>query len=288
MSTTEQDVSAGTSPTGGSRPGTCGCTSPGWAATPDAPADDRPRRGRLHLRRPRQEPISTAWPGCSSSRPGTAPGAGGGRRAQAEQLAFFPLWSYAHPKAIELAERLAACAPGDLNRVFFTTGGGEAVETAWKLAKQYFKLDRQADEAQGHQPRDRLPRHHRRARCRSPASRRSRRSSSRSCPAPSGCPTRTSTGRPSHGDDLEAFGRWAADQIEQRHRDGGARHGGGRVRRAGAELGRVLPAAARLLRAAARDLRPARRPAGLRRGHLRLRPARAPPSPARSSATSPT
>ena len=59
---------------------------------------------------------------------------------QAEQLAFFPLWSYAHPAAIELAERLAAGAPGDLNRVFFTTGGGEAVESAWKLAKQYFKL----------------------------------------------------------------------------------------------------------------------------------------------------
>jgi adenosylmethionine-8-amino-7-oxononanoate aminotransferase len=60
--------------------------------------------------------------------------------AQAEQLAFFPLWSYAHPSAIELAERLATLTPGDLNRVFFTTGGGEAVETAWKLAKQYFKL----------------------------------------------------------------------------------------------------------------------------------------------------
>ncbi|MGO4361602.1 aspartate aminotransferase family protein [Terrabacter sp. 2TAF16] len=59
---------------------------------------------------------------------------------QAKELAFFPLWSYAHPKAIELAERLASHAPGDLNRVFFTTGGGEAVETAWKLAKQYFKL----------------------------------------------------------------------------------------------------------------------------------------------------
>ena len=59
---------------------------------------------------------------------------------QAKELAFFPLWSYAHPRAIELAERLAAGAPGDLNRVFFTTGGGEAVETAWKLAKQYFKL----------------------------------------------------------------------------------------------------------------------------------------------------
>ena len=59
---------------------------------------------------------------------------------QARELAFFPLWSYAHPRAIELAERLAAGAPGDLNRVFFTTGGGEAVETAWKLAKQYWKL----------------------------------------------------------------------------------------------------------------------------------------------------
>ena len=59
---------------------------------------------------------------------------------QASELAFFPLWSYAHPSAIELAERIANYAPGDLNRVFFTSGGGEAVETAWKLAKNYFKL----------------------------------------------------------------------------------------------------------------------------------------------------
>jgi adenosylmethionine-8-amino-7-oxononanoate aminotransferase len=59
---------------------------------------------------------------------------------QAAELAFFPLWSYAHPGAIELAARVADYAPGDLNRVFFTTGGGEAVETAWKLAKQYFKI----------------------------------------------------------------------------------------------------------------------------------------------------
>jgi adenosylmethionine-8-amino-7-oxononanoate aminotransferase len=59
---------------------------------------------------------------------------------QAKELAFFPVWSYAHPNAIDLADRLAAYAPGDLNKVFFTTGGGEAVETAWKLAKQYFKL----------------------------------------------------------------------------------------------------------------------------------------------------
>ena len=58
---------------------------------------------------------------------------------QAAELAYFPLWSYAHPRAIELAERLAALAPGQLNRVFFTTSGSEAVESAWKLAKQYFK-----------------------------------------------------------------------------------------------------------------------------------------------------
>jgi len=58
---------------------------------------------------------------------------------QAAELAYFPLWSYAHPRAIELAERLASLAPGDANRVFFTTSGSEAVESAWKLAKQYFK-----------------------------------------------------------------------------------------------------------------------------------------------------
>jgi adenosylmethionine-8-amino-7-oxononanoate aminotransferase len=58
---------------------------------------------------------------------------------QAAQLAYFPLWSYAHPAAIELAERLASYAPGDINRVFFTTGGSEAVESAWKLARQYFR-----------------------------------------------------------------------------------------------------------------------------------------------------
>src|SRR6201985_3036437 len=59
---------------------------------------------------------------------------------QASELAYFPLWSYAHPQAIEVSERLADLAPGDLNRVFFTTSGSEAVESAWKLAKQYFKL----------------------------------------------------------------------------------------------------------------------------------------------------
>ena len=59
---------------------------------------------------------------------------------QASTLAYFPLWTYAHPRAIELAERLAGYAPGDLNRVFFTSGGSEAVESAWKLVRQYFRI----------------------------------------------------------------------------------------------------------------------------------------------------
>src|ERR1700749_2590160 len=59
---------------------------------------------------------------------------------QGGELAYFPLWTYAHPRAIELAERVAGYAPGDLNRVFFTTGGSEAVESAWKLARQYFRI----------------------------------------------------------------------------------------------------------------------------------------------------
>lgn len=59
---------------------------------------------------------------------------------QAGELAYFPLWGYAHPKAIELAERLIGYAPESINRVFFTTGGGEAVETAWKAIKMHFKL----------------------------------------------------------------------------------------------------------------------------------------------------
>ena len=60
--------------------------------------------------------------------------------AQMETLEYVPIWTYAHPPAIELAARLAELAPGDLNRVFFTTGGSEAVESAWKLARQYHRV----------------------------------------------------------------------------------------------------------------------------------------------------
>jgi adenosylmethionine-8-amino-7-oxononanoate aminotransferase len=58
--------------------------------------------------------------------------------AQMRELPFYTNWSYAHPRAIELAAEVASVAPGDLNRVFFVSGGSEAVESAWKLARQYY------------------------------------------------------------------------------------------------------------------------------------------------------
>ena len=57
---------------------------------------------------------------------------------QMRELPFYTNWSYAHPRAIELASEIASLAPGELNRVFFVSGGSEAVESAWKLARQYY------------------------------------------------------------------------------------------------------------------------------------------------------
>ncbi|MFI5657792.1 aspartate aminotransferase family protein [Streptomyces sp. NPDC051684] len=133
---------------------------------------------------------------------------------QAAELAFFPIWSYAHPKAVELAERLAHYAPGDLNKVFFTTGGGEAVETAWKLAKQYHKLNGNHTKykvisravayhgtPQGALSITGLPA------LKAPFE--------PLVPGAHKVPNTNIYRAPIHGDDPEAFGRWAADQIEQ-------------------------------------------------------------------------
>jgi len=58
--------------------------------------------------------------------------------AQLQQLAFSTIWTgAAHPAAIELAEALSEVMPGDLNHAFFTNGGSESVESAWKLVRQY-------------------------------------------------------------------------------------------------------------------------------------------------------
>jgi adenosylmethionine-8-amino-7-oxononanoate aminotransferase len=148
--------------------------------------------------------------------------AGHGRRelaeaaaTQAGRLAYFPLWSYAHPGAIELAERLASLAPGSINRVFFTTSGSEAVESAWKLARQYFRSIGQPGR---YKVLSREIAYH---------------GTSMGALSITGIPAirapfeplvpgsvrvaNTNFYRaPEHGDDIEAFGRWAADDIERR------------------------------------------------------------------------
>lgn len=136
---------------------------------------------------------------------------------QASELAFFPLWSYAHPAAIELADRLADEAPGDLNRVFFSTGGGEAVETALKLAKHYWKLQGKPTK---HKVISRSVAYH---------------GTPHGALAITGIPAMKAMFEPvapggfrvpntnfyraaemgAPADDLEAFGRWAADRIEE-------------------------------------------------------------------------
>ena len=136
------------------------------------------------------------------------------RRRQAGKLAYFPIWSYAHPKAIELADRLAELTPGDCNRIFFTTGGSEAVESAWKLARQYFRVTGQPERlkvisrniayhgatmgalsitgvTEIKTPFEPL------------------------VPGAVKVPNTNFYRAPYFADDLEAFGRWAADAIEQ-------------------------------------------------------------------------
>ncbi|UPK76570.1 aspartate aminotransferase family protein [Nocardioidaceae bacterium SCSIO 66511] len=133
---------------------------------------------------------------------------------QARELAFFPLWSYAHPSAIELADRVAGYAPGDLNRVFFTSGGGEAVESAWKLAKQYFKLTGKPTK---HKVISRAVAYHG-----TPQGALSitgipemKAPFEPLVPSTFRVPNTNLYRAPVHGDDPEAFGRWAADRIAE-------------------------------------------------------------------------
>jgi adenosylmethionine-8-amino-7-oxononanoate aminotransferase len=133
---------------------------------------------------------------------------------QASELAYFPLWTYAHPRAIELAERIADLAPGDLNRIFFTTGGSEAVESAWKLARQYFRAIGQPYRTKvisraiayhgttmGALSITGIPE------LKTPFE--------PLVPGSVKVPNTNFYRAPEHGDDLEAFGRWAADEIER-------------------------------------------------------------------------
>ncbi|GGK45505.1 aspartate aminotransferase family protein [Nocardia camponoti] len=133
---------------------------------------------------------------------------------QTKELAYFPLWGYAHPTAIDLAARLAEAAPGDLNRVFFTVSGGESVETAFKLIRQYYKATGKPNK---HKAISRSMAYH---------------GTSMGALSITGIPGAKADFEPlvpstirvpntnffratEHADDYEAYGRWAADRIEE-------------------------------------------------------------------------
>ena len=65
-------------------------------------------------------------------------------KRQAEELDYAPAFQFAHPKSFELASRIAALAPADLDRVFFCNSGSEAVDTALKIALAYHNVRGQA------------------------------------------------------------------------------------------------------------------------------------------------
>ncbi|WP_376775191.1 aspartate aminotransferase family protein [Saccharopolyspora phatthalungensis] len=147
--------------------------------------------------------------------------AGHGRRElaeaaahQAETLAYFPVWGTATPPAARLAERLAHEAPGSGNRVFFTTGGGEAVESAWKAAKQYFKL---TGKPLKHKVISRALAYHGTpqgalAITGLPAM---KKDFEPLTPGGHRVPNTNAYRHPEFGNDHETFGRWAADRIEE-------------------------------------------------------------------------
>src|SRR2546423_1821909 len=66
---------------------------------------------------------------------------------QAAELDYPPAFQFSHPKAFELASRIAALAPGDLDHVFFCNSGSEAVDTALKVALAYHNVRGEASRA---------------------------------------------------------------------------------------------------------------------------------------------
>ena len=204
---------------------------------------------------------------------------------QMRELPFYTNWSYAHPRAIELAAEVASLAPGDLNRVFFCSGGSEAVESAWKLARQYYQArggktcaassrpgepetrsttsDRRGAGAsaalQGDREAHRVPRHdHGRALDqRHPGAALAVRAARlRGSPRLEHEPLPPTAGGDGGGVHAVPPGRArAGDPVH------GARDGLPRAHGAGAERRRLLHAARGLLEGRARDLRPLRHPA---------------------------
>ena len=193
---------------------------------------------------------------------------------QAEHIGVLPAVGIRHPTAIELAERLAHYAPGDLNRVFFTTGGTEAVETAWKVAKQYFKLTGKPGKhkvisrsiayhgtTQGALAITGLPKYKAPFEPVTPGGFRVPNTNFYRAPEP-------------FHTDAKAFGQWAADRIAEAIEFEGPETVAAVFLEPVQNAGGCIPASPRLFRAGSGDLRRVRRAAGLRRGDLRVRPDR--------------
>ena len=193
---------------------TCGCTSPGCPPTRTttsrsssgarAPTSTTPRAGATSTGSPGSSSASSATAAPTSPRPPPS------RRPSSPSSRCGP--TRTRPRSSS-PSGVAGYAPGDLNRVFFTTGGGEAVESAWKLAKNYFKLTGKPlkhkvisraiayhGTTQGALSITGLP----------PLKAAVRAAGALDVP---GAEHELLPGARSHGDDLEAFGRWAADQI---------------------------------------------------------------------------
>ena len=230
---------------------------------------DRARRGLLRLRRARQAlPRRALGALLRQRRPRPRRARRGGRRAGRAARLLHELELRAPAARSSWPRGSPSSPPGNLNRVFFTSGGSEAVESAWKLAKAYHR-------ARGDMNRHKLI--------------------SRNL-AYHGVSmgALTATGLPPLREPFEPLTPGGVHVPEhellplergprpavggRRDRGGdrirGRRHGRRRDPRAGPERRRLLHAAGRLLPARARDLRPPRRAADLRRGDLLVGPAR--------------
>ena len=194
---------------------TSGCTSPGTAPTTDTTCRSSCAARAPTSTTPTASATSTRWPACSSASSATAaPTSPRPRPSRPSSWRSCRCGPTPTPTRSSWPQRVADYAPGDLNRVFFTSGGGEAVETAWKLAKNYFKLTGKPMKHKVLSPHHRLPRHHpgravdhRAARAQAAV----RAAGALDVPR---ARTPTSTARPSTSPTTSrAFGRWAADQI---------------------------------------------------------------------------
>ena len=217
--------------------GICGCTSRAWAATtthevPIIVRGEGPyvwdEHGNRYL-----DGLSALF--CVNAGHGRTE-LGEAAARQVEELDFYTIWSYAHPRAIELATRIASLAPGDLNRVFFTSGGSEAVESAIKLARAYHQRDGRRPARPSSSPARSPTTAPRWGRSRRPGSRLSARQFEPLVPGGFQVPNTNSYRWPADRDPL-----WAADADRGEDRLRGPRDGRRGDPRAGPERRRLHP-----------------------------------------------